>query len=48
MIAALLPAMSHGLTQCFTPLAAYELSSKTMIPPLGRGMEKAPLQKPYN
>mgnify|MGYP000948470658 CR=1 FL=1 len=46
MTAALLPVMSHGLTQCFTPLAAYEFYCMTNIQPLGRGMMNAPLQNP--
>lgn len=46
MIAALFPDISQGLTQCLTPLAAYEFSYNTQIHPLGKGIMKAPLQKP--
>ena len=46
IIAALLPDMSQGRTQCFTPLAAYEFSFITQMQPRGNGTTKAPLQKP--
>lgn len=46
MIAVLLPDISHGLTQCLTPFAAYEFSFMTHIHPRGRGTMKAPLQNP--
>ena len=44
--AALFPVISHGLTQCFTPFAAYEFYPITHIHPLGKGIIKAPLQNP--
>lgn len=44
--AALFPVISQGRTQCFTPFAAYELSSITQMQPLGNGIMKAPLQNP--
>lgn len=46
MTATLLPDISQGLTQCFTPFAAYEFSFITQMQPLGKGIMKAPLQKP--
>lgn len=40
------PVISHGLIQCLTPFAEKDPSSMTQMQPLGRGMVKAPLQKP--
>lgn len=48
MTAALFPDISHGRTQCFTPLAAYEFSYILQIHPRGRGIMNAPLQNPQN
>ena len=46
--ATLLAVMSVGLTECLIPLAAYPLSSITVMHPLGIGTKKLPLTYPKN